>query len=393
VRVLIATVTAGGGHLQAAAALDEAWTTAYPSDEVKRVDLLDLVPKVQRKFYAEGYVKLIAHAPELYELFFNRTDNPKRLRELSTLRRRFAEHTNRKFVGLVNQFKPDVVLCTHFLPLEVLGSLKNRTPSTRAAERSARHHPYVVCVVTDFEAHALWMEPGVDLYCVAAEETKARLVARKVNAESVVVTGIPIGGRFSQPIDAAVVRRRRGLRDDLPTVLVLGGGFGMGPVAEILESLDSIEREFQIVVVAGRNADLRRELAVQDRRHPTHVLGFVTNMHEMMAVADLIVTKPGGLTTAEALALGKPLCILNPIPGQEAANSDFLLERGAAAKVNRVEVLPFRVGRLLGSPKLKEMAACARALGRPDAAAAVCEATARARAEGRSRRNPADPVR
>jgi processive 1,2-diacylglycerol beta-glucosyltransferase len=379
VRVLIATVTAGGGHLQAAAALDEAWTTTYPSDEVKRVDLLDLVPKVQRKFYAEGYVKLIAHAPELYELFFNRTDNPKRLRELSTLRRRFAEHTNRKFVRLVNQFKPDVVLCTHFLPLEVLGSLKSRTPATRAAEGGARHHPYVVCVVTDFEAHALWMEPGVDLYCVAAEETKARLVARKVNGEGVVVTGIPIGGRFSQPIDAADVRRRVGLRDDLPTVLVLGGGFGMGPVAAILESLDGIEREFQMVVVAGRNADLRRELAVHDRRHPTHVLGFVTNMHELMAVADLIVSKPGGLTTAEALALGKPLFILNPIPGQEAANSDFLLERGAAAKVNRVEDLPFRVDRLLGSPKLKEMAASARALGRPDAAAAVCEAVRAAR--------------
>jgi processive 1,2-diacylglycerol beta-glucosyltransferase len=365
VRVLIATVTAGGGHLQAAAALDEAWTTAYPSDEVKRVDLLDLVPKLQRKFYAEGYVKLIAHAPELYELFFNKTDNPKRLRELSTLRRRFAEHTNRKFVRLVNQFKPDVVLCTHFLPLEVLGSLKGRKSAA---------HPFVVCVVTDFEAHALWMEPGVDLYCVAAEETKARLVARKVDAEGVVVTGIPIGGRFSQPIDAATVRRCRGLRDDLPTVLVLGGGFGMGPVAEILESLDGIAREFQIVVVAGRNVELRRELAAQDRRHPTHVLGFVTNMHEMMAVADLIVSKPGGLTTAEALALGKPLFIFNPIPGQEAANSDFLLERGAAAKVNRVEDLPFRVDRLLGSPKLKEMAASARALGRPDAAPAVCEA-------------------
>ena len=159
-RVLIATVTAGGGHLQAAAALDEAWTTAYPSDEVKRVDLLDLVPKVQRKFYAEGYVKLIAHAPELYELFFNRTDNPKRLRELSTLRRRFAEHTNRKFVRLVNQFKPDVVLCTHFLPLEVLGSLTNRTPSTRAAESSACDTPAasIVCsrTSTSWKASSSW---------------------------------------------------------------------------------------------------------------------------------------------------------------------------------------------------------------------------------------------
>lgn len=362
-RILIATVTAGGGHLQAAAALEEAWTTAYPSDEVKRVDLLDLVPKLQRKVIAEGYVKLIAHAPELYELFFKKTDNPKRLRELGTLRRRFAEHTNRKFVRLVKQFEPDVVLCTHFLPLEVLGSMKGKGDAK---------HPFVVCIVTDFEAHALWMEPAVDLYCVAAEETKARLIARNVETECVAVTGIPIAARFAQMIDAVGVRRRFGLRDDLPTVLVLGGGFGMGPMAEILESLDAIEREFQTVVVAGRNQALRQELAAQDRRHPTHVLGFVSNMHEMMAVADLIISKPGGLTTSEALALGKPLFILNPIPGQEMANSDFLLERGAAAKANRVEDLPFRIDRLLGSPKLTDMAASARALGRPDAAPAIC---------------------
>jgi processive 1,2-diacylglycerol beta-glucosyltransferase len=364
-RILIATVTAGGGHLQAAAALEEAWTTAHPSDEVKHVDLLDLVPRLQRKFYAEGYVKLIAHAPELYELFFNKTDNPRRLRELKTLRRRFAEHTNRKFVRLVNQFAPDVVLCTHFLPLEVLGGLKSRNGAAQ---------PFVVCVVTDFEAHALWMEPIVDLYCVAADETKARLVARQVDGERVVVTGIPIASRFSAAINAGAVRRRYGLRDDLPTVLVLGGGFGMGPMAEILASLDTVEREFQIVVVAGRNVELRRELAAHDRHHPTHVLGFVSNMHELMTVADLIVSKPGGLTTSEALALGKPLFILNPIPGQETANSDFLLERGAAAKVNRVEDLPFRIDRLLGSPKLTEMAASARALGRPGAAPAICDA-------------------
>src|SRR5206468_4326301 len=162
--------------------------------------------------------------------------------------RRFAEHTNRKFVRLFRQFEPAAVLCTHFLPLEVLGSLKGRYVA---------RFPFTTCVITDFEAHALWMEPVVDLYCVAADETKARLVAR-------------------------------------------------------------------------RNIELRRELGAQDRRHPTHVLGFVTNMHECMAVADLIITKPGGLTSAEALALGKPLLILSPIPGQEMANSDFLLERGAA---------------------------------------------------------------
>jgi processive 1,2-diacylglycerol beta-glucosyltransferase len=106
-------------------------------------------------------------------------------------------------------------------------------------------------------------------------------------------------------------------------------------------------------------------------------------MHELMAVADLIITKPGGLTSSEALAMGKPLIIINPIPGQEAANSDFLLERGAAAKVNRLEDLPYRLEQLLGTKKLADLARAARALGRPNAAAAVCaEVVQRARRNG-----------
>jgi processive 1,2-diacylglycerol beta-glucosyltransferase len=130
-------------------------------------------------------------------------------------------------------------------------------------------------------------------------------------------------------------------------------------------------------VVTGRNKELRRELAAQDRKHPTHVLGFATNMHELMAVADLLITKPGGLTSSEALAMGKPLFILNPIPGQEAANSDFLLEHGAAVKVNRVEDLPYRIEQLLGTKKLAEMGRAARALGRPEAARDVCREVVR----------------
>ena len=131
-------------------------------------------------------------------------------------------------------------------------------------------------------------------------------------------------------------------------------------------------RPFQTIVVTGRNEDLRRKLAAQDRKHPTHVLGFASNMHELMAVSEIIITKPGGLSSSEALALGKPLFILNPIPGQEAANSDFLLEHGAAAKVNRVEDLPFRIEQLLGSKKLTEMAKAAKSLGRPQSALAIC---------------------
>ena len=227
-------------------------------------------------------------------------------------------------------------------------------------------------IVTDFEAHALWMSAGVNLYCVAAEETKARLVARGVAAENVIATGIPIAAKFSGKSDARAVRKALGLRDDLPVLLVLSGGFGMGPVGRILGELDKLAREFQTVVVCGRNEELRRELAAQDHKHPTRVLGFASNMDELMAVADLIITKPGGLTSSEALAMGKPLLILDPIPGQEAANSDFLLERGAAVKVNRVEDLPYRVEQLLGSKKLGVLAKAAKALGRPNAAPEIC---------------------
>lgn len=363
-RILIATVTAGAGHLQAAAALEEAWRTLRPRDTLQRLDVLDFTPRLYRKIYVEGYVKLVEHAPELWGHVFKRTDNPKLIRKLARLRRALAHWTTNKFTRQIRKFKPDAVLCTHYMPLEILGRYK--TKAKRAPNLVA------VSVVTDFEAHALWMEPSVDLYCVAAEETKARLVARGASPAAVTVTGIPVAAKYSAPVEAAPVRKRLGLRDDLPILLVLGGGFGMGPVAQILTELNKLERPVQVLVVCGRNEELRRDLALQDRRHPTHVLGFVNNMQELMAVSALVLTKPGGLTTSEALAMGKPIFVLNPIPGQEAANSDFLLEHGVAAKANRLEDLPYRLEKLLGSPKLAEMAACARALGKPQAAPDIC---------------------
>ena len=364
-RILIATVTAGGGHLAAAAALDEAWRAVRPRDVVERVDLVKFFSPLHRKIHAEGYVKLVERAPELWGMIFTKTDSPKVARRLNKIQNLFPSRSRQRFAQFVKQFKPDAVLCTHYAPVELLGEMK---------KKSAAASPFVASVVTDFEAHALWMGAGVDLYCVAAEETKARLVARGAVAEDVVPTGIPIAAKFSAKVDVLAVRKSLGLRDDLPVLLVLSGGFGMGPVGKILGQLDKVAAEFQTMVVCGRNEELRRELAAQDRKHPTRVLGFASNMHELMAVANLIITKPGGLTSSEALAVGKPLLILDPIPGQEAANSDFLLERGAAAKVNRVEDVPFKVAQLLSSKKLAELAKAAAALGHVDAAANICRA-------------------
>jgi processive 1,2-diacylglycerol beta-glucosyltransferase len=360
VRILIATATAGAGHLQAANALEEAWTAWRPADAVRKVDVLDHTPAVYRKAYSEGYAKLVAKVPELYASFFARTDDPGRARRSAPLRRRVGRTAARGFVRLAEAFRPDVVLAPHFLPLEVLGG------GARAGG------PLLVSVVTDFEAHAFLMDPAVGLTCVAAPETKARLVARGVPAASVSVTGIPVSPRFAAAPGRVEARRRHGLRDDMPVLLVLAGGFGMGPVAEVVAGLGRAAGPLQLVVVCGRNEPLRRAVASLEHPHPTRVLGFTREIPSLMAAADLVVTKPGGLTVSEALALGRPLLVVNPLPGQEAANSDFLLEHGAAVKSNRPEDLPARVKALFAGGRLSAMARAARSLGRPRAAEAVC---------------------
>lgn len=362
-RVLIATVTAGGGHLAAAAALQEAWQARRPGDTLRQVDLADFFSPLHRKLHADGYTKLVEHAPELWGMVFSRTDDTTAARRLNQFRRWFTLTSRNRFRRLVREFQPEAVLCTHYLPVTAIGELKGP---------AAGCPPFLVSVVTDFEAHAVWMDAAVDLYCVAFDETAARLVARGAAPDRIAATGIPISSRFLAPPEPGAARRQLGLRDDVPVVLVLGGGFGMGPVAQIAQALDQVEKPIQMVVIAGRNQELRRELATVDFRHPTHVKGFASNMQEWMAAADLIISKPGGLTSSEALACGRPLLIAHPIPGQESANSDYLLERGAAVKINRVEDLPYRVSQLLGSGQLKRMATAARRLGRPKAADSIC---------------------
>lgn len=147
----------------------------------------------------------------------------------------------------------------------------------------------------------------------------------------------------------------------------------MGPVKEILGHLDGVDQRFQVLVVAGKNPVLEQQLKNYPHRHPTRVFGFVDNMQELMSASDLIITKPGGLTTSEALALGRPLMVVDPIPGQEAANSDFLLERGAAVKINRLEDLPHRISTLLKGNRLAALSRAARQLGRPNAAENICQ--------------------
>ena len=201
------------------------------------------------------------------------------------------------------------------------------------------------------------------------------------------MTGIPINPVFGQRKNRAECLRSQGLPGDRPVVLLLSGGFGVGPVEQILQTALTIEIPLEVVVVCGRNEDLRERLAQapHPRRHRVKILGYTTQIDELMSAADVVVSKPGGLTSAEVLARGSVLAIVNPIPGQESRNSDYLLENWAAVKIGPIATLPHKLTELLKDRRrLAALKANARKLGRPKAAIHVAEKTLALAGTGRA---------
>ncbi len=363
-RIAIFSASAGAGHTRAAEALESACRQRYPAAEVQHLDTLALAPKSFRRLYGQGYVDFVNHAPELVGAIYERTNRPPKHPAAERLGLLLQRLNTRPFVKFLREFQPDVVAHTHFLPAYLVSHEKKRG-------RFAAPH---LVVVTDFDVHRFWLCPGIDRYCVAREDNRVHLAALGEPADRIEVTGIPIAPVFAERPDVAALRRKHGVAGDRPLVLVLGGGFGVGPVESLVEGLWSALRGVEIVVVAGKNEALRKRLEKRSEKAPTptRILGFTREMHEWMALACLAVTKPGGLTTSEALARGLPLVVANPIPGQETRNATMLFEEGAAISGENPWTLGFRVARLLqDQERLSRMRAAARRLGRPDAADAV----------------------
>ena len=250
---------------------------------------------------------------------------------------------------------------THFLPAEIVASLR----------RDGKLSVPQVTVTTDFETHRLWVNEPTDCYTTATEVGAAYLAHWGVAPARTRVTGIPIHPVFAEPKDRGVCLRRHGLVGDRLVVLQLAGGFGVGPIELLYRAVLAVELPLEVVVVAGKNPKVKEQLeaVAVPRLHRAKVMGFTTEIDELMAAADVVVSKPGGLTTSEVLARGAAMVIVNPIPGQESRNSDFLLESGAAVKANNAATLPLKLAQLLGDrPRLEGIKANARRLGRPRAA-------------------------
>jgi len=361
-RILVLSASVGAGHLRAAEAVELALRQLDPEAEVKNIDLLDLTNAAFRRVYGKLYIDMVNSAPYLLGLFYDALDKPRSPQRKSDRLRLAVEKLNLgKFLKLLRSEPWDVIVNTHFLPAEVIASLRIKgeiaTPQLTAT--------------TDFETHRLWVNEPCDHYFTATDEGAAYLAHWGVSPARISVTGIPIHPVFSQEKDPCECRRRQGLGDDRPVIVQMGGGFGMGPVEKIYAGLLAVQRPLEIVVVAGRNEPLKARLQELEvpQRHRSHVLGFTREIDELMAAADIVISKPGGLTTSEVLARGAAMIIANPVPGQETRNSDFILENGAGVKVNNLPTLAHKLTRLLDEPaRLQQMKAAAKRLGRPRAA-------------------------
>jgi processive 1,2-diacylglycerol beta-glucosyltransferase len=360
-KVMVLYANAGNGHRRAAEALAAICEQDERFSEVKLLDALEYTNKVFEELYANLYIEAVKKAPTLWAYAFDETDQPWEKEKGRMLLHRLnglplARH--------IRKFQPDLCLCTHFMPADIISTmLKADKISTDLA-----------VVVTDYYVHATWLEPYVNRVYVAKEESREQLIRLNFPPKRVKTFGIPIDPLFETPGTRDELCKKHGIDPALPVVLLSAGAFGVMTGSDMVQMVGGITSPCNLVVVCGNNAKLMEQVEAYIAAHPMgHIncvtLGFTKEMHEWMAMAALFVGKPGGLSTSECLALGLPMVIWNPIPGQEVFNSIYLLENGAAIAPDSVSTLSYRIDELLKNPdKLMRMREAAKALGRPHAA-------------------------
>lgn len=367
-RVLLLSATSGAGHVRAAQALEKAFL-ARGDCAVEHIDALQYVSKFFQRVYDQAYIGMVRRAPQLMGILYERTDQPWR-----HPRRRLAldRLNTRPMIRLLQRIQPDLCVATHFLPAEIIAWL--------IAKEKLRARNAIV--VTDYDVHAMWLCRTVDRYYVAIEEAAQYLAGIGVPKEKLRVTGIPIDPLFANAVSRSEARKQLVLDAEATVILISAGGYGIGPVEQLVKDLLALQRPWQIVAIAGKSEKTRKrleELAKTAGKLPTGspklcAVGFTTEMDKYMAAADLMVGKAGGLTTSEALARALPMALIEPIPGQEDRNADHLLEAGAAIRCNNLPAAAWKIAALLDdSARLARMREAAKSLGRPGAAAAIAE--------------------
>ena len=339
-KVLILSAAVGAGHLRAAEALEKAFIKQRAAAEIRNIDVLNYTNPLFRRLYGKAYIEMVNTMPEVLGWMYDTLDKPWQ----NEKRRLALDRLNAQpLIKFLKNYQPDLAVCTHFLPAEIVSWL---------AAKGKMNFPQAI-VVTDFDVHAMWLTHNFERYFVAMDETKIHLEKLGIAPEKITVSGIPIDPVFAERKDKAAMREKYDLAKDKLTILVSAGGFGVGNIEHLLIALSELETPAQVLAICGRNAELKtklEKLSAEKLNNETVTfkpIGYTTAMDEYMSAADLIVGKPGGLTTSEALAKGLIFFVVNPIPGQEERNSDHLLEKGCAIRCNNLPTLAYKIDRLV----------------------------------------------
>lgn len=357
-KILLMHITISSGHHKASLALEKALKTLRPEVEILNINALHYTSPFVEKVINRTYIGIIKRRPEVWEYLY---DNPKVFRSLKKLRDIIHRFNSGKLKTLLDDFKPNVIACTQAFPCGMVADYKS----------SFGLNVPLIGVLTDCYPHSYWLFDSVDYYIVNSEVATQKLVEHGVPREKIRILGIPIDPKFSNALDKDEIAAKIGIDRDIPTILIMGGGQGLGPIPEIIASLNRINQPIQLSIVAGTNGSLFNWL---DRRKysfrmKSFVFGYISNIDELMSVSTLIITKPGGLTISEALAKGLPIIIIRPIPGQEAKNTEYLLKEGAAIKSDSERDVGVLVEALLSQrTKLEQMRRNARRIAKPSSA-------------------------
>jgi len=315
-KVLITYASAGDGHKKAAEAIYKQFLDTASGAEVIFIDSLNYTTRFFKFFYKRIYIILIKYLPWLWGFFYHTLNNRFFFLLVSPFRALINTFNSKKLTDFLLREQFDIIISTHFFAVDVISRFKEK----------AALEALLVNVVTDFKAHLYWIAKNIDKYVVAAESVRQGFVERGVGSQKIAVLGVPVRKRFGIPVSKETARKALNLLPDKFTILVMGGGLGVGPIKEVVSGLQRIDFDCQIIVVCGHNKLLFRELNVMAVNFvkKTLVKGFCHNIDTLMAASEIMISKAGGVTVSESLARGLPIICIKPIPGQEDGNAEFL---------------------------------------------------------------------
>lgn len=351
------------GHHSATIAIEKALRIQAPSTEILNINAFRYTNPISEKIINRLYMAVIKRTPQLWDYLY---DNPEIVKKLDKIKQTIHKVNSQKFKNLFDSFKPDVVCCTQAFPCGMVADYKKIYQSSLP----------LVAVLTDFIPHAYWIYDTVSSYIVPSQEVGERLIQRGVQADKIKPLGIPCDPKFTSPVDRHRVFTKLDFTEADPVVLVMGGGQGLGPIKTIVRSLAKTRQRIQLVVIAGNNKKLYRALKRKEKKFPCplRVFGYVNTIHEYMDISTLIVTKPGGITTAESLAKNLPIVIIKPIPGQEANNTLYLVHHGAAIKVDKLSLIHEAIDDILSvTDKVARMRNAAQLISKPNASSDIAQ--------------------